>query len=69
MIQYVIVDIASPPHTWHSLSQLRIRLLRDFDKMFMRAHDAELLEEDVRLEGLNETTREWWRKMAEGKRK
>ena len=77
-IQYVIVDIASPPHGTlslfnlyvalsHSSGRETIRLLRDFDeKMFMRAHDTELLEEDIRLEGLNETTREWWRKMAEG---
>ncbi|KAF8192858.1 hypothetical protein K438DRAFT_1762159 [Mycena galopus ATCC 62051] len=74
-IQYVLVDIASPPSGKLSLFKLyvalsqssgreTIRLLRDFDDdLFMQSHDPSLLAEDDRLEGLNNQTRAWWTEM------
>jgi hypothetical protein len=71
-LSYVIVDIATPPSGTLSLFNLyvalsrssgreTIRLLRDFDdELFKKSHDVFLLEEDDRLERLNESTRSWW---------
>ena len=76
----VIVDIKSPPgpgklslfNIYVALSrssgQETIRLLRDFDEdVFLQRHDADLLEEDQRLEALDEQTKEWWRQMGRGR--
>jgi hypothetical protein len=77
-ILYAIVDIANPPHGALSLFNLyvalsrssgrsTIRLLRDFDeKVFMKPHDADLVEEDKRLEELNTSTKAWWGRMQKG---
>ena len=74
-IPYVVVDIASPPSSGLSLFNLyvalsrssgrgTIRLLREFDDdTFLQGHEPELIEEDERLEQLNEMTGEWWKKM------
>jgi hypothetical protein len=41
-----------------------IQLLRDFDnETFLQGHELELIEEDDRLEGLNQVTRKWWMKL------
>ena len=75
-IPYVVVDIATPPTSGLSLFNLyvalsrssgrdTIRLLRDFDDdTFLQAHVPELLEEDERLEELNDITKRWWAKMT-----
>lgn len=77
-IPYVIVDIAPPPSSRLSLFNLyvalsrssgrsTIRLLRDFDDdMFLQGHEAELIEEDDRLEHLDKVTGEWWMGMQAG---
>jgi ATP-dependent exoDNAse (exonuclease V) alpha subunit len=74
-ILLVLVDIASPPNGGLSLFNLyvalsrssgrsTIRLLQDFDdEVFLRSHDAALMEEDKRLEELNRITLEWWARM------
>jgi ATP-dependent exoDNAse (exonuclease V) alpha subunit len=74
-ILLVLVDIASPPNGGLSLFNLyvalsrssgrsTIRLLRDFDdEVFLRSHDAALMEEDKWLEELNRITLEWWAHM------
>ena len=71
----MFVDIASPPGGHldlfniyvalsHSLGRQAIRLLRKFDeKIFLQGHSAELLQEDNRLEELNEKTKMWWSKV------
>jgi hypothetical protein len=71
-LSYVMVDIASPPTGTLSLFNLyvalsrssgreTIRWLRDFDdSLFKKAHDTTLLEEDNRLEGLDEVTKKNW---------
>ena len=78
-IPYVIVDIAKPPSgtlTWFNLyvalsrssGRDTIRLLRDFDeRLFLQSHDLDLMDEDDRLEELNQLTLQWWRKMGRGK--
>ena len=72
---YVIVDIASPPTGTLTLFNLyvalsrssgrdSIRLLRDFDdNLFKMGHDPALMEEDERLEGLNQTTQSWYERV------
>jgi hypothetical protein len=72
-LSYVLVDIASLPcgtltlfNLYVALSrssgQSTIRLLQDFDKdLFMQYHDIALMEEDDRLEELNQITLDWWR--------
>ena len=72
---YVLVDIAPPPSGTLSLFNLyvalsrsagrnTIRLLRDFDdEMFRKSHDAELLEEDQRLDRLDEITEQWYKRV------
>jgi len=74
-IPYVVIDIASPPSARLSLFNLyialsrssgrnTIRLLRDFDDdMFLQGHEPELIEEDDRLEQLDEITGKWWTEM------
>ena len=76
-IPYVVVDIASPPSSRLSLFNLyvalscssgrgTIRLLREFDDdMLLQGHEPELIDEDDRLEQLDEVTGEWWSKMQE----
>jgi len=77
-IPMVLVDIATPPppgkltlfNLYVALSRSSgrntIRLLRDFDDaVFMQSHDADLLEEDDRLERLNEQTKKWWEEMGQ----
>ena len=71
-IPHVIVDIASLPSRHlllfnlyvallHSSGQSTIRLLRDFeDNLFIKPHDALLIEEDERLDKLDEKTKEGW---------
>jgi hypothetical protein len=78
-IPYVIVDIAKPPSGTLTLFNLyvalsrssgrdTIRLLRDFDeRLFMQLHDLDLMDEDDRLEELNQLTLQWWRKMGRGR--
>lgn len=73
----VIIDIATPPGgalnlfniyvaLSRSSSRDTVRLLRGFDEaVFLQGHSAELMMEDDRLEGLNSTTQEWWKKMIE----
>jgi ATP-dependent exoDNAse (exonuclease V) alpha subunit len=75
-IPLVLVDIASPPSRTLSLFNLyialsrssgrsMIRLLHDFDdKVFQQSHETVLTEEDNRLEALNRTMIEWWRRMV-----
>ncbi|PSS08934.1 hypothetical protein PHLCEN_2v3424, partial [Hermanssonia centrifuga] len=75
-LPYVVVDIATPPSGTLSLFNLyvalsrssgrqTIRLLRDFDeKLFMQAHDAELILEDERLGQLDSVTMDWWRQVG-----
>lgn len=42
----------------HSSGRETIRLLRDFkDELFMASHNPQLMAEDDRLEGLDETTK------------
>ncbi len=42
-----------------------IRLLRDFDeKLFMQAHEAELILEDERLGQMDRVTMDWWRQVG-----
>ena len=78
-IPRVIVDIATPPtgkplglfNLYMALSRSSgwktVRLLRDFDESnFLQSHDTRLLEEDVRLNELDEDTKEWWKKMNKG---
>ena len=49
------------PEVWEST----IRLLQDFNKdLFMQCHDMALMEEDDRLEELNQITLNWWRRMG-----
>ena len=44
-----------------SLGQDTIRLLRDFDERhFLSCHDTHLMDEDDRLEKLDQITKEWW---------
>jgi ATP-dependent exoDNAse (exonuclease V) alpha subunit len=69
-IPYVLVDIATPAFGSLDLFNLyvalsrssgrgTIRLLRDFnEEIFKQRHSAELLQEDDRLEWLNEQTKE-----------
>lgn len=69
----IIVDIAPPPTGTLNLFNLyvalsrshgrqSIRLLQDFDdKMFQKGHEAQLLQEDKRLENLDETTLTWYK--------
>ena len=76
-LPYVIVDIASPPTGTLSLFNLyvalsrshgrdSVRLLCDFnDKLFMVMHDPALVDEDERLEQLNEATRRWYEQLVE----
>jgi hypothetical protein len=77
-IPHVIVDIRTPPppgtltlfNLYVALSRSSgrstIRLLSNFDdKIFLQAHDMELLAEDARLEELDWLTAEWWRGMQE----
>lgn len=71
-IPFVLVDIASPPTGGLSLFNLyvalsrssgreTIRLLRDFDdRIFMAKHDQILIQEDDRLDALNEATVKWY---------
>ena len=71
-IPRVIVDIASPPTGKLSLFNLyvalsrssgreAVRLLRDFDdKIFLEAHEPELVLEDERLDKLDKETKVWW---------
>ncbi|KZT29796.1 hypothetical protein NEOLEDRAFT_1055830, partial [Neolentinus lepideus HHB14362 ss-1] len=47
-----------------SAGQETIRLLTDFDvDVFKQSHDAYLIQEDERLEGLDKRTHEWWDSM------
>ena len=74
-IAQAIIDIASPPTGKLSLFNLYValsrssgrdslRLLRDFDDdIFLQCHEAELMEEDERLERLNVVTKRWWERM------
>ena len=69
-IPYSLVDIGPPPHGTLSLFNLyvalsrspgrdHIQLLMDFDdKMLLKKHDPALLEEDKRLERLDQQTKE-----------
>ena len=75
-IPRVIVDIASPPtgklllfNLYVALSrssgQETFRLLREFDdEIFLGAHEAELVLEDERLDGLDQETKVWWQKIS-----
>ena len=75
-IPTVIVDLHTPPGGRLTLFNLyvalsrssgraTIRLLRDFDdRILQQTHDPDLLEEDKRLERLNETTKQWWEHMG-----
>ena len=41
-------------------------MLRDFDdKLFMASHDPALVDEDERLENLNNETNLWYKRMVE----
>jgi len=74
-IPRVIVDIASPPSGKLSLFNLyvalsrssgreTIRLLREFDdKIFLEAHEPELVLEDERLDDLDSMTKLWWQEI------
>ncbi|KZT22833.1 hypothetical protein NEOLEDRAFT_1070728 [Neolentinus lepideus HHB14362 ss-1] len=74
-LPYVLIDIARPPTGKLNLFNLyvalsrsagreTIRLLRDFDvDVFKQSHDAYLIQEDERLEGLDKRTHEWWDSM------
>lgn len=76
-IPYVVIDIASPPSGGLSLFNLyvalsrssgrnTIRLLREFDdETFLQGHEPELIDEDDRLEGLDDITGKWWAEMRE----
>ena len=69
-ISHSLVDIGPPPHGTLSLFNLyvalsrspgrdHIRLLRDFkEEMLLKKHDAALLEEDRRLECMNQRTKD-----------
>lgn len=73
-IEYVIIDISTPPtgqvtpfSVYVALSRSRgrdtIRILRDFDVELFQRHPSEELRKDMRrLESLNEKTREEWEK-------
>ena len=73
---YVIIDITTPPTASLSLFNLyvalsrssgraTIRLLHDFeDRIFLKRHDEELLNEDEMLENQNEVTCEWYRRVV-----
>ena len=73
---YVLVDIASPPSGTLDLFNLYVALsrssghetiwlLRDFDMdLFKQSHDTALMDEDDRLEELNQITERWWREMG-----
>ncbi|TFK78128.1 hypothetical protein K466DRAFT_463427, partial [Polyporus arcularius HHB13444] len=75
-IPTVIVDLHTPPggrltlfNIYVALSRSSgrdtIRLLRDFDdRVLLQEHDPDLLQEDERLERLNEITRRWWEEMG-----
>ncbi|PPQ74787.1 hypothetical protein CVT24_003726 [Panaeolus cyanescens] len=75
-IPYVLVDIATPPSGTLTLFNLyvalsrssgrqSIRLLRDFDhEMFLKKHDVALVQEDERLEVLDEVTRRWYNEVV-----
>ena len=74
-IPYVIIDIARPPsgkldlfNLYVALSRSRgrhsVRLLRDFDDhIFLASHDTSLMQEDDRLERLDDVTKRWWQNM------
>ena len=74
-IPYVIIDIARPPsgkldlfNLYVALSRSRghhsVRLLRDFDDhIFLASHDTSLMQEDDRLEQLDDVTKRWWQDM------
>jgi len=76
-IPYVLVDIVSPPTGMLSLFNLyvalsrslwrsSIRLLWDFGKkLFQSSHDTWLLDEDDRLDRLDQITKDQWTKMTE----
>ena len=43
----------------------QIQLLCDFNKdLFKQSHDTALMDEDDRLEELNQITERWWREMG-----
>jgi ATP-dependent exoDNAse (exonuclease V) alpha subunit len=75
-IPYVI--IARPPsgkldlfNLYVALSRSRgrhsVRLLRDFDDhIFLASHDTNLMQEDDRLERLDDVTKTWWQNMTVG---
>ncbi|THU91722.1 hypothetical protein K435DRAFT_673567, partial [Dendrothele bispora CBS 962.96] len=74
-INPVIVDIATPPSAGltqtavyvallRSSGRENIRLLRDFDEEVLQdGVEPELMEEDDRLERLDEETKSWWKQM------
>lgn len=74
---YIIINIATPPTSglnlfkmYVALSQIggrdSIRLLQDFDvKSVMGCHHLALVEEDERLEVLNQQTLTWYKKMIQ----
>ena len=50
-----------------SLGRSTIRLLRDFDeKLFQSSHDTQLLDEDDRLDRLDQITKDRWTEMTKG---
>ncbi len=77
-LRCVIVDIATPPgggltlfNIYVALSRSSgretIRLLRDFDPDVLRQPvDAMLVQEDERLDNLDNTTTLWWERMKQG---
>ena len=77
-IPYVIIDIARPPSGKLDLFDLdvalsrsrgrhSVRLLRDFDDhIFLASHDTNLMQEDDRLERLDDVTKRWWQNMTVG---
>ena len=79
MIPYIIVDITKPPSGTLTLFNLyvtlswssgwdTIRLFQDFDeRLFLQLHDLDLMDEDDRLEELNQLTLQWWWGMGRGK--
>ncbi|EPQ59432.1 hypothetical protein GLOTRDRAFT_35056, partial [Gloeophyllum trabeum ATCC 11539] len=76
-IPFLIADIAKPPtgklslfNSYVTLSRSHgednIRLLRDFDDdIFKQARDPFLIQEDARLERLDQRTKEWWMEMRQ----
>jgi hypothetical protein len=45
-------------------------LLRDFNEdLFKQSHDLALMDEDDRLEELNEVTKTWWQEMGRDTRR